>query len=129
MEITFFHKNLTKKEESTFVEYVISKADSIEDLLQKFAKDAKLLKVSIEKFDKHDAYEVEFCLVLPVKSIVAREASHSITKAVDFTKDRLLSQIKKHMAILRRDRSHRSIRHSEKIKEEAEVMIDLHSSK
>lgn len=110
MDVTFFQKNLSKNEEKTFVDYVEQKTGAIKSLLTKFAKDAKKLKVSIEKFDKHDAYEVEFCLTLPTKSIIGREASHTITKAVDLSKDRLISQIKKHMALLRKDRSHKSIR-------------------
>lgn len=110
MEITFFQKNLNKKEESAFVEYVNLKLPSIEQLLTKFSQDATLLKVSIEKFDKHDAFQVELCLNMPMKSLVATEASHQISKAVDLSKDRLLAQIKKQLAGLRHDRSHRSIR-------------------
>lgn len=111
MEVTFFQKNLSRKEESAFTDYVAQKIDSIETLLTKFADDAALLKVSIEKYNKHDAYEVEFCLTLPTKSLVGTEASHAITKAVDISKDRLIAQLKKHMAMLRRDRQHKSIRH------------------
>lgn len=114
MEITFFHKNLNKKEESSFVEYVSQKIPSIEQLVSKFSKDAVILKVSIEKFNKHDAFQVELCLVLPTKSLVASEASHQISKAVDLSKDRLLAQIKKHTATLRKDRAHRSIRDESK---------------
>lgn len=112
MEVTFLHKHLNKAEESTFVDYVNQKLRTIENLLTKFAEDAALLKVSIKKFDKHDAYEVEFCLTLPTKTIVATEASHQISKAVDLSKDRLIAQIKKHMAALRGTRAHKSIRHS-----------------
>lgn len=112
MEVTFLHKHLNKAEESTFVDYVNQKLRTIENLLTKFAEDAALLKVSIKKFDKHDAYEVEFCLTLPTKTIVATEASHQISKAVDLSKDRLIAQIKKHMDSLRRSRSHKSIRHT-----------------
>lgn len=104
-----FQKNLDQKEEVVFVGYLKQKTSAIEDLLTKFSKDAVLLKVSIEKFEKHDAYEVEFCLTLPTKSMVAREASHQITKAIDLSKDRLVAQIKKHLEMLRQDRSHRSI--------------------
>lgn len=110
MEITLFHKNLGQEEIDKFNKYLETKLDSIESLLTKFADDAKLLKVSIEKFEKHDAYQVEFILNLPAKVLVAKEASHAITKAVDLGKDRLVSQIKKHMAHLRNDRSHASIR-------------------
>lgn len=112
MEITLFHKNLGDKETEKFNKYVEGKFDSIKSLLTKFADDAKLLKVSIEKFEKHDAFEVEFHLKLPTKALISKEASHQITKAVDLSKDRLVAQIKKHIAHLRNDRSHESIRTS-----------------
>ncbi len=126
MEINFFHKNVTKKEEDSFAEYVLQKTDSIKNLLTKFSSDGRFLKASIEKFDKHDAYEVEFCLVLPTKTIISKEASHQITKAVDLSKDRLIVQIKKHVAHLRKDRSHKSIRKTE-IKEEEPIKEFLKS--
>jgi len=121
MDVTFFLQNLSKREEETFKDYVDEKLPTIANLLTKFADDAHLLKSTIEKFEKHDAFEVEFCLTLPTKTIVAKEASHSITKAVDLSKDRLISQLKKHMAILRKDRSHRTIRKTELVKEAVEV--------
>lgn len=115
MELTFFHKNVTKAEEKAFVDYVAQKISAIESLLTKFAEDAAMLKVSIEKFDKHTAFQVEFCLILPTKTLVATEVSHQINKAVDLSKDRILAQIKKHIALLRKDRSHRSVR-NERVK-------------
>ena len=123
MEITHFHKNLDEKEEREFNEYVDTKMDAIRNLLTKFSEDSVLLKISIEKFEKHDAYEVEFHLSLPSKSMVATEASHSINKAVDLSKDRLITQIKKHKAHLRKERSHQSIRteQPEAVAEKVEV--------
>lgn len=113
METTFFHKNLDQKEIGKFNKYVETKTDMIENLLTKFAEDAKVLKISIQKFEKHDAYEVELRLNLPGKVLVAKEASHQITKAVDLSKDRLMSQIKKHVAHLRKARSLDSVRGSQ----------------
>lgn len=121
MEITHFHKHLSEKEESQFNDYVEGKIDAIRNLLTHFSDDACLLKISIEKFEKHDAFEVEFCLTLPSKTIVAKEASHAITKAVDLSKDRLISQLKKHIAHLRKDRSHQSIRTPEEVPAKVEV--------
>ncbi|MFC1615979.1 HPF/RaiA family ribosome-associated protein [Patescibacteria group bacterium] len=123
MEITYFHKNLSKKEEKFFGEYVITKIGAIELLLTKFAEDAVILNVCIEKFDKHQAFQVELCLKLPTKSLVAKEASHEINRAVDLSKDRLIIQIKKHMAQLRKDRQHKSIRDSKLHKEVREEAI------
>ncbi len=122
MDTTFFHKNLSKLEENYFLEYVQQKIPAIESLLTKFAEDATLLNISIEKFEKHDAFEVEYCLNLPAKRLVAKEASHTINKAVDLSKDRLLAQIKKYLSQLRKDRAHKSIRDHEvgaKLKQES----------
>ena len=123
MELNLFKKNMQKREEKLFEEYLKEKMPAIEQLLTKFADDAALLRVSVEKFEKHDAYEVEFCLVLPSKTILAKEASHQITKAIDLSKDRLVSQIKKHMDHLRKNRSHESIRKEEPKKVEVESFI------
>jgi len=125
MELTFLYKNLQKSDEGIFNDYVQQKVDMIELLLTKFADDAKILKASIEKFDKHDAYQVEFCLVLPTKSIIATETSHSINKAVDLSKDRLVSQIKKHLSHLRKQRSHASIRDNEVLSKELHMVKEI----
>lgn len=125
MEITYFHKNVSEAEEKFFLQYVDSKIDRILNLLTKFSDDAKILKSSLEKFEKHDAFEAEFFLALPSKTLIAREASHSITKAVDLAKDRLISQIKKHLATLRKQRAHKSIRQDEGLKKEKTYLQSL----
>jgi len=125
MEVTYFRRNLNKKEEQSFAEYVEQKIPAIQTLLTKFAYDAKLLKASIEKFDKHDAFQVEFSLVLPTKTLKATEASHTLNKAVDLSKDRLIAQIKKHIARLRKDRSHKSIREPEAAKKAVKTKEEM----
>ena len=115
MEKTFFYKNTNKEEERVFFEYVNSKTDAIESLLTRFAEDAVILRASIEKFDKHDAYEVELRLDLHRKPLIAREASHQINKAVDLAKDRLVAQVKKNIAQMRDTRPHKAIKEEEKM--------------
>lgn len=115
MDVTFYHKNLSPKQQKVLSNYVQEKLPSIENLLTKFAPDAALLKISAEKFEKHDAFEIEFCLNLPMKTLVANEKSHTIEKAVDLSKDRLITQIKKQMALLRKERGHKSIRKTEQL--------------
>lgn len=110
METTFHYKNLTKQEEQVFFDYASTKLPAIEKMLTKFADDASLLKITVERFDKHVAYCTEFCLTLPTKSLVATETSHTITKAVDLSRDRLMIQLKKHLGQLRRERPHKSLR-------------------
>ncbi|PIZ76522.1 hypothetical protein COY05_01000 [Candidatus Peregrinibacteria bacterium CG_4_10_14_0_2_um_filter_38_24] len=123
MEITFFHKNLTKAEESSFVEYVETKREMITNLLKTFPENATLMRANIEKFEKHDAYEVELAVIMPTKQVVAKEASHMITKAVDLAKDRLVSQIKKHIALMRRERKHKSVRERKEVGIKEEVLF------
>lgn len=127
MEIQLFQKGLTKEEEASFNEQVNQKVGSIQNLLKDITKDTKTLKVSIERFQKHDAYEVEFCLNIPNKSIVAKEASHVIPKAVELAKRRLVEQIKKHMAQNRRGRAHQGLRRSIRemeLKTEEELLLE-----
>lgn len=125
MEIIVLHKNLSKAEEGEFDDYVAKKIPALENLLTNFASDAKVLNVSIHKFEKHSAFEVEFCLNLPQKSLVSKETSHAITKSVDLAKDRLVAQIKKHIATLKGNRAHRSIREEEvEVKSTADSFIE-----
>lgn len=121
MEVMFFHKDLTPQEIEFFGEYINKKLPKIENLMTTFEKSEPILKISIEKFKKHGAFEVEFQLKLPTKSLVAKEASHSINKAVDFSKDRLVSQIKKHIDILRNQRDHGTIRKADILKSKFET--------
>ena len=113
MEQTFFFKNLSKKEEELFSDYINKKLPKIAGLLQRFSRDSHTLKVTVEKFEKHSAYGVELYLNLPTKPLVSKEASHTINKAIDLSVDRLLAQLKKHLAQLRKDREHQSIRRPE----------------
>lgn len=124
MELNYFSKDLTRKEEDFFINYLKKKTPAIEKLLERF-EDTSILRVTIVKFEKHDAYNVEFSLSLPSKNLIANEDSHTITKATDQAKDRLLGQIKKHLAHLRGDRSHQTIRKASKVaqplKEDVEI--------
>lgn len=108
METVFFFKNMSRGEEEALREYVTKKIQKLEKLLSHFSDDAVLLHVKGEKFQKHSAFDVEFILKLPFETISAREASHTITKAVDFAKDRLTMQLKKSIEHIRRN--HRSIK-------------------
>lgn len=123
MEINFFHKNLTKAEEGSFAKYVGTKKKMIENLLKTFPENATLMRANIEKFDKHDAYQVELSVILPTKQVVAKEASHLITKAVDLAKDRVIAQIKKHIALMRKERKHKSVRERKEAGVKEEVLF------
>lgn len=120
MEFSYMYKGMDAAEEQQFHQYVEQKHAAIEGLLTKFSADGKMLQATCEKFEKHDAFKVTFLLTLHGKSIVAEEVSHSLTKAVDDTKDRLLAQLKKHLEQLK-EREHISIRDQENVAIEVET--------
>jgi ribosomal subunit interface protein len=111
MELILTQKNLSETEAKQFNEYVEKKVAQIESLLEVYPEGSVIMKVLIEKFEKHDAFSVEMSLALPgEEKLMASEASHNITKALDLSKDRLVAQIKKIRQQKRANRTHKSIR-------------------
>ncbi|MBT3704961.1 hypothetical protein HOG17_04245 [Candidatus Peregrinibacteria bacterium] len=129
MKVTNTYKNLSKQEQEIFDNYIPSKLKQINGLLQKFQEDAVLLDCTIEKFDKHDAYSVELILKMPMKTLKAKETSHTILKAIDLSKDRMIIQIKKLIDTIQKEqlqaRRHASIRRP-KVHEEV-AAEDIHT--
>lgn len=121
MEVNFFHKNMSKEEIEISGAYFQKKRDAIESLLTTYPSDSLLMNFTMEKFDKHTAYNAEMRLVLNNNTILASEASHDITKAIDLAKDRMILQIKKHLNQLRNNRTHKTIRknHEQPVKSES----------
>lgn len=114
METLFFFKNMLPMEEQKLRDYFLSKLPKFEKIVKRFSEDSVIMNVRGEKFDKHSAYEVEVVMKMPRMTFTAREASHTINKAVDLAKDRLDMQLKR--AMLHRRRSHRSIRAQNKLR-------------
>lgn len=111
MELILTQKNLSDAESTKFKEYTEKKVSQFEGLFEAFDSDSVTLRVNVEKFEKHDAFSVDMTLSMPrAEKLVASEASHLLTKALDLSKDRLVAQIKKAIAIRRADRTHNSIR-------------------
>lgn len=114
METIFFFKNMAPGEQDGLREYFLSKEAKLKKMLSRFPLDGVLLQVKGEKFQKHSAYDVELTMKLPHETLRAREASHTIMKAVDLAKDRLDLQLKK--SVLQGRRNHRSVRVRTKMK-------------
>ncbi len=114
METIFFFKNMTPGEQDELREYFFTKVPKFEKILSHFPDDGVMLQVKGEKFQKHSAYDVELTMKLPGETLLGREASHTIMKAVDLAKDRLDMQLKKSVSVERR--GHRSIRARSKMK-------------
>lgn len=121
MKVRTQFKNMTDKEQAIFSDYLEKKIEPIAGLLVNFPEDSVMLEVRVEKFEKHDAFDVEMILKMPSKTIQSKEASHTITKALDLSKDRLVTQIKKTMET----RKHSSIkRKPAKVEEMAEELLE-----
>lgn len=121
METVFFFKHMTGEQEEILRDYFDKKTAKIEKVLKHFPKDAVLLQVKGERFQKHSAFEVEMVMKLPLGTISAREASHTINKAVDLALDRLMMQLKKTLLGVRREQ--RSVRARNKVKIRAAVLF------
>lgn len=89
-------KNMAGWEEKRTKEYMQGKIPRLERLLSHFQDDTVSLTVRAERFDKNNAYHVELILEIPGKLLVGNEDSHTIEKAIDLSKDRLVNQMKKH---------------------------------
>lgn len=111
MELILSQRNLTEAEAEKFKEYAEKKVSQFEGLFEAYDRDSVTLRINIEKFEKHDAFSVDMTLSMPrSENIVATEASHLLTKALDLSKDRLVAQIKKIKELKRENRTHKSIR-------------------
>lgn len=108
MDIKFFSKGLTTFEEQKLQDYFAKKVRSFEKLLSHFSPDSVSLQVNSQRHEKHNAFNVEIVLKMPSKTIVGHEASHTLEKAIDLAKDRVVQQIKKHEQTFK-VRQHRSL--------------------
>lgn len=114
MRISFYFKNTTPTEEQQVQEYFSKKEKKLAKFLSHFPEDGAHLHITCKKYDKHSAYDIEMKLQFASEVLIAQEASHTITKAVDLAKDRLEMQIKKYDDIAHRE--HRTLRSRESLK-------------
>lgn len=96
MKLQYSMKNMATWEEKRMREYTQDKTPSLEKLMTHFQDDTVSLTVRAERFDKNNAYQVELILEVPGKVLIGKEDSHSIEKAVDLSKDRLVQQLRKY---------------------------------
>lgn len=96
MKIQYSMKNMAAWEQKRLTEYIEQKMPSFEKLISHFQDDTVSLTIRAERFDKNNAYRVELIFEIPSRLMVGVEDSHSIEKAVDLAKDRLIKQLKKH---------------------------------
>lgn len=101
MKIQFSFKNTEHWEEQRIKEYAQSKMESIVKLLSHLDDDEANLSIRSERFDKNNAYQVEMSLEIPTKNMIGMEASHTIEKAIDLSKDRLVKQLRRYDELLK----------------------------
>ena len=108
MQVNTFAKHLTDIEKELFEDYLEKKLLQFEKFLTHFDPDEVKLNVTAEKFTRKDAYKVEMFMELPKavkhKPLYSSEDSRDLRKAVEFSKDKLIDQIKK--AVEKMQRSH-----------------------
>lgn len=114
METAFLFKGMSTPDEELLRSYVMKKLDKFDRILADYPQDGVVLEIKGERFEKHNAYDVEFILKVPNETFTAKEASHFITKAVDRAKDRLDNQLTKYVAALAR--KHRTVKSRVKVK-------------
>lgn len=101
MKIQYTFKDMESWEQARVQEYAEQKTRSLEKLLSHFQHDEVHLEVRAERYDKNNAYEIELAMEIPTKVMVGKEASHSIEKALDLAKDRLIKQLRRHGELLK----------------------------
>lgn len=101
MKIQYTFKGMRHWEEVRMKEYAEAKERGLEKLLTHFQDDTVHLGVRAERFEKNNAYEVELVMEIPGKLLVGKEASHTIEKAIDLAKDRLVTQLRRHEDLLK----------------------------
>ncbi len=107
MQVNTFSKHLTDVEKDLFEDYLGKKLIQFEKFLTHFDADEVKLNITAEKFTRKDAYKVEMFMELPRavahKPLYSSEDSRDLRKAVEFSKDKLIDQIKKAIEKMQRE--------------------------
>lgn len=98
-------KNLTGPEADQFHSYLAAKLERLAPMLDSHYPDDDQVKVDarIRKHERHRAFQLEMVFNLPHGQFMSAETKHSITEVLDFTTDRLETQLTKHFKKLTRE--------------------------
>lgn len=110
---------MAQSEQEQVLTYMEKKLPRLTKLLQNFPEDGVRLHITGERFEKHSAYSVLLDLKINGEDYLAGETSHAITKAIDFSVDRLETQLTKISETMRR--SHRTMK-SRRLMKETEMV-------
>ena len=91
--------NLTEPEKAQFEEYLDKKLANLMPILEAHYPDADTVYVdaSVQKHDKHTAFDFRLLMEMPRKRLMTQEVKHSITESLDFATKRMEQQIVKHL--------------------------------
>ncbi len=115
MQTAYFFKNMQQAEQEQVLSYMEKKLPRLTKLLKNFPEDGLRLHITGERFDKHNAYNLLLNLRINADDYMAGETSHAITKAIDFSVDRLEAQLSKAAETMRR--SQRTIKTRRSLKD------------
>lgn len=96
--------NLTEPEKAQFEEYLDKKLATLQPILDAHYPDADSVYIdaSVQKHDKHRAFEFRLLMEMPRKRLMSREVKHTITESLDFASQRMETQLVKHFKRLTR---------------------------
>jgi len=107
-----FYKNL---QPDTHVERILEKKiKKVERLLPTFSDDAVKLEISFEKNAKKEEYYTSLTLLLPRKSLRAKEKGFDTLNSMNLAFDELLREIKKFKAHLKGEHNYKTRRMEKK---------------
>lgn len=106
---------MAQTEQEQVLTYMEKKLPRLTKLLQNFPEDSVRLHITGERFEKHSAYSILLNLRINSEDYMAGETSHAITKAIDFSVDRLETQLTKIAQTMKR--AHRNVKSRRLMKE------------
>lgn len=91
-------RNLTEPEKEQFETYLEAKLSMLASIVETHYPDEDALQVdvTIEKFDKHTAFALNYVFEFPHGHFNAEETKHTITEAIDFAADKMERQLRDH---------------------------------
>lgn len=98
MNIQFHYKHINEVIKSDLERYVQAKLEDLMRYAPEASEGSQMATVTIEHFEKHDAYHVDIRLVLrdgKEMQLQAEETKHTYSESIDAVRDKLQAQLLK----------------------------------
>ena len=102
MNIQYHFEHITDVLKDDLKNYARRRFEHLENFLQSFQEDNKMLKIDIEHHERHDEYEVKCTLTLGGKVLHHTEVTHNPNEAIDKSESNLTRQAKKAVELMRK---------------------------